>query len=284
MSSLKAVLTSSQVHWAMSGWIFFLSENIILSENRTALIHYVGGDEIYHALYGTCSTMAVASILYTYRYKIHRVPINSNVPWPRVVVSWTCLTTGLAMAVQTLPRLQIPVTLRSVSPSTLQDIPSSTPSSGIPRTGEDSSKWTIQVRCPFDFTSDRHRSANATSDLVAVYGIDRISRHPGLWSLALICASTAVLQPTVALQTFWMGPTAVAWIGGTHTDSRYRRHIGGTLDPLYDSLTSNVPFLAMITGRQGPDAMRKFVTEELKPVNTVLAVAAATLWTLRRCR
>ena len=30
------------------------------------------------------------------------------------------------------------------------------------------------------------------------------------------------------------GPALVAWLGGSHTDSRFRRGMGGTLHPEYD--------------------------------------------------
>jgi hypothetical protein len=77
-----------------------------------------------------------------------------------------------------------------------------------------------------------------------------------------------------------MGPTAVAWMGGSHNDSRFRRGIQGTLDPGYSSQTSNVPFGAMLTGREGnvSQAFGKLITEEIKPLNAAMATAAATLW------
>ena len=69
-----------------------------------------------------------------------------------------------------------------------------------------------------------------------------------------------------------MMPLAVAWIGGAHTDSRFRRGMGGTLEPEYDRQTSNIPFAAMITSQGGWDALLK---EELKLWNLVAAMAFA---------
>ncbi|MGK3739211.1 MAG: putative membrane protein [Bacillariaceae sp.] len=80
----------------------------------------------------------------------------------------------------------------------------------------------------------------------------------------------------------YSGPAFVAWMGGNHTDSRFRRGMGGTLPPQYECQTSNIPFLAMITGKQhgGFEALGN----EIKPLNAALAVAASSMWVLRRIK
>lgn len=45
--SLSALLKSKDMQWAAGGWIFFVAENAILSENRTYLIQELGDDN-YH--------------------------------------------------------------------------------------------------------------------------------------------------------------------------------------------------------------------------------------------
>ena len=40
---------------------------------------------------------------------------------------------------------------------------------------------------------------------------------------------------TLLYSTFLLsGPAVVAWLGGSHTDSRFRRGMGGTLHPEYE--------------------------------------------------
>ena len=88
-----------------------------------------------------------------------------------------------------------------------------------------------------------------------------------------------------ALKVWWYGPTLIAWLGGAHSDSRFRRGMGGTLDPWYDSQTSNVPFAAMVSGKQGsPSRAFAGLFEETKLLNAGCAVAMASLFVLSRGR
>lgn len=255
------------VRWAVGGWTLFVVENAVLSENRTWLIRSMG-DENYHAFYGTFSTIATVSIGFSY-YKITRkipkMPLqlrrwkaNTSPPIITGIGSWTCMSVGLVMASQAAPTFQIPVSLSEGPTGSLQ--------------------MNVQVRCPFDFNDKRLES----DDPFGARGLERISRHPGLWSLGLMGMSQSFLAPTIPLQVWWLGPALVAWLGGSHTDSRFRRGMGGTLDPEYERQTSNIPFLAMITGKQNScwEGLRK----ELKPLNATLALAASSLWVLRRMR
>jgi len=255
-------LTSNNTNlkWAAGGWIFFVGENFVLSENRTYLIDLVGDDK-YHLLYGTFSTIATASIGYSYIRLSKMVPTVTkavmspkSLPMSRIASSWALLTIGVNMAAQAIPKLQIPLGMS---------------------TGK------LEVRCPFDF-SDKKQSNN--NDL---QGLERISRHPGLWSLAFLGMGHGLLIPlssassvlTLPLQVWWMGPTLVASIGGSHTDSRFRRNMGGSLTPEYESKTSNVPFMAMLAGRQGPtvEAFQDMLSD-VKPLNSLLATAGSTAW------
>lgn len=252
-SQVGPLLRSPQFRWAVSGWAFFIAENAILSENRTFLISELGDDR-YHLLYGTFSTAAMGSIAYSYYYLTKKAPpavtkgVTKSISVGSLTSAWASTTLGFIMASQALPKMQVPVSS------------------------------SLQVRCPFDFTDKREPDAK-------LYGLERITRHPGLWSMAFVFAGNAFLQTSLPLQLWWMGPTAIAWLGGMHSDSRFRRGMGGTLDPHYDSVTSNVPFVAMLTGRQG--AIGKAANDlfqEIKPLNAAMAATAATFWIMSRGR
>ena len=259
VANVGKFLTSHEVRWGLGGWTFFICENALLSENRTYLIDYLG-DESYHLVYGTMSTIATASIGFSY-YKLKKLPakvIPTATTIPQLAAAWTLSSIGLGLASQALPKMQIPVAIGS--------------------SAEGGSK--LQVRCPFDF-SDKHRDAADGS----IRGLERVSRHPGLWSFGLVSAGSAMLQSNPALRLWWCGPAAVAWLGGMHTDSRFRRGMGGYLDPGIESQTSNVPFLALLSGKQGsPIESFSKLQQETKPLNALIAVGAATIWVLSRGR
>ena len=86
-------------------------------------------------------------------------------------------------------------------------------------------------------------------------------------------------------QAAWLAmPTAVALIGGAHSDSRKRRGMGGTLPPELDAVTSNAPFVAMLSGAQGGVlAAFSALVSELKTGNALAGAGMAALWALR-CR
>lgn len=261
--SFSQLLKSKDIQWAAGGWIFFVAENALLSENRTWLIEELGDDR-YHLIYGILSTVATASIGYSL-VRLRRQPLPASAYQVRRApaafgVSWVLLTVGLNMATQALPKFQIPITVSSTS-------------SG--NTGG------IQVRCPFDFKEPDRDDDNS------LHGLERATRHPGLWSLGLTGAGHALLLPSAALplKIWFTGPALVAWLGGTHTDSRFRRGMGGTLPPIHDAQTSNIPFAAMMTGQQGNvgDSIVKLL-QELKPLNAALATSVSTVWVILQAR
>jgi uncharacterized membrane protein len=255
---------SPLIRWAAGGWTFFILENAVLSENRTYLIQQLGDDQ-YHAVYGTFSTIASVSIGYAY-WKVRNATSippglmlwkksSARPPLFNLALSWTCLSLGLVMASQVAPKMQIPISIGSQNGATQ-----------------------FQVRCPFDF-SDKHNQQIDSG----VRGLERITRHPGLWSLGFVGLGQSFTAHSVPLRIWWMGPAAVAWLGGWHTDSRFRRGMGGTLPPHYDCQTSNVPFLAMMTGKQGSGCWENLINE-IKPLNAAIGVAASSLWILRKVR
>eukprot|EP00532_Pseudo-nitzschia_australis_P005991 CAMPEP_0168169678 /NCGR_PEP_ID=MMETSP0139_2-20121125/3767_1 /TAXON_ID=44445 /ORGANISM="Pseudo-nitzschia australis, Strain 10249 10 AB" /LENGTH=266 /DNA_ID=CAMNT_0008087115 /DNA_START=85 /DNA_END=882 /DNA_ORIENTATION=+ len=260
-TSRKLGNSHSMVRWAAGGWTFFVVENAVLSENRTWLIDSMGDDN-YHAFYGTFSTIATVSIGYAYYRITRKMPpasahlrrwnANDSPPLAAGIGSWICMSVGLVMASQVAPTFQIPVSFSSGPTGNAQS--------------------SIQVRCPFDFADKRLETNNSFE----VRGLERISRHPGLWSFGMIGMSQSLLAPIIPLQIWWLGPSLVAWLGGSHTDSRFRRGMGGMLHPEYDCQTSNIPFLAMITGKQS--GCWEGLSKEIKPLNAALALAASSVW------
>ena len=264
----STVLRSSPMFWAAGGWTFFIAENLILSENRTFLIHQLG-DTAYHAVYGTLSTIATGSIGYAYLYKIPKnaPPLLWNAaPLPARIAAWAFLSLGASMASQALPKLQIPFAYVNTRPKE--------ETTATPATVEQSlGQWKVQ--CPFDFTDSK--AAGSSSSQEEPHGLDRISRHPGLWSMGFMCLGQASLLASVPRKVWWSFPAIVALVGGAHTDSRYRRGLGGTLSSEYDAKTSNVPFVALIQN----GGWTEFASE-VKPLNAVLATSVATAYILLR--
>ena len=66
-----------------------------------------------------------------------------------------------------------------------------------------------------------------------------------------------------------------------HASHRYARGIGGHLESHTLERTSNVPFVAMLTGAQGPQAFTELLNEG-KGLNAALALALALAMALRR--
>lgn len=268
--------------WAVGGWSFFIIENFILSENRTYLISSFG-DDGYHIAYGTLSTAAMGSVLYGYFRKVKNAQpllwsLNSPAPLGAKVCGFVCLSLGLGMASQIPPKVQMPVHFVGSNPNNDSgEISGMAPSSTADNAPHSQEKgW--KVRCPFDFTDKKDTNS-------PVHGLERISRHPGLWSFGLLGLGNALLVPSLPQRAWLAMPAMVAIVGGAHTDSRFRRGMGGTLPEEYDRVTSNVPFTAMLSGAQGNvmDVLKEF-SGETKPLNALIAVGVSGLWVLRRGR
>ncbi|KAL3803346.1 hypothetical protein HJC23_009310 [Cyclotella cryptica] len=287
-TSLAHHLTTTPLQWALGGWTFFLLENVLLSENRTYLLSRLG-DDTYHAIYGTCSTLAMGSVAYGYR-RVRGAPPLLLGAVPTVggkMVSLVCLSLGLGIISQMTPKLQIPVEYYgSVGKTTTPTPPPEEHVTNGPMESSETNDTVSRgwkVRCPFDFTDKKQQPHDG--HVPPLYGVERISRHPGLWSLAFLGLGNAMLVPSLPQRVWLSMPVLVAFIGGAHTDSRYRRGMGGELPKEYDDMTSNVPFWAMITGRQG-NVLEVFkdAVEEVKPLNAALAVGAAGMFVWRRGR
>lgn len=282
---MSSAASSPALRWAVGGWSFFIAENYVLSENRARIIARLGEDG-YHYAYGACSTAAVSGILYGYVGKVRGVGpfrwTGTAIPARWKAAGFAVQGLGAVLASQTLPTLQIP--LAYGSEETSSTTASNTVTSTVP-TPPTASKW--KVRCPFDFADAASKTSTLTSDASDDFrprGLDRVTRHPGLWSFGLLFAGHALLVPSVPQAAWSAMPLLVALIGGAHQDARHRRGSGGTLSPSQDLTTSNVPFLALAMGTQGAGAATDLVTKEVKVLNAAVALSAVGLWVAARGR
>ena len=231
---------SKCVKWILAGWTGFVCENLVLSENRTYIIDHIG-DARYHTMYNTLSTIACGSVAFGYmRYGPGRILNNTGIV--RSAVALTTASLGAIGLSQLLPTFQIPI-------------------------GGNGS-----MRCPFDF----HSGKNTPDD----GGLVRVTRHPMLYSLGMFGLGVGLMSPYAGRLALFSGPLLVALVGTHHQDYRYRRGIGGSLTVERDARTSNIPFYALLTGRQ---QWGKLV-EEIKLPNCGVAMSIVALLFLSRTR
>lgn len=234
------------VRWITYGWGLFIAENVVLSHNRDQLIDEFG-DTAYHGVYSALSTVACVSIGYGYwghgrgQGPLLRHPLVTSTVGRACVAAMQAV--GFVGLSQLFPRFQIPVawTSTSAAPGTTSSSSSSTPSnmpgSAVPSPAASPSPpaFAFQARCPIDFHTDKQHADS-------VFGIQRVTRHPMLWSLALAGAGTALVSPFVTeVLMFGVFPSAFACIGSTHQDYRFRRGSGGTLTAAREAATSQFP-------------------------------------------
>ena len=97
--------------------------------------------------------------------------------------------------------------------------------------------------------------------------------------MGLFGLGAALATPFATEVAMFSMPALFALIGTAHQDSRFRRHnMGGELPPDVDAVTSNLPFVALLQGRQSWSAL----AEEVKWLNCSVAVAGALLLALGR--
>lgn len=265
-------------------------ENLVLSENRQRIIKEVGDDN-YHYIYGTLSTMAMASTGYGYVYHVRNAPpflYKNGMPLPYKIGALTCLGLGLGIASQTAPKLQIPITLSQDTP-TMDDNAINTAvvgpaynhgkgGGGIAAEGT-TAKW--KVRCPFDFTDSKSAVVDGNGNKLST--ADRISRHPGLFSFGFTSLGLGLLSPSLPTVLFASMPMCVAVIGGAHTDSRHQRGMGGQpLSPIMAQQTSLLPFYALLSNANSIDDLIQFWQDDIKGLNLAISLSFATLLVLRK--
>ena len=169
---------------------------------------------------------------------------------------------GLVGFSQMFPRLQVPIIMEASSVSGARDkqVDSSVPAGS-----------SVRVRCPMDF-----RPEDAPEDGIA--GLKRVTRHPTFWSMGALGLGSALATPFATEAVMFGMPAVVAAIGTTHQDYRFRRNSGGELSPEVDAVTSNVPFLALITGQQSWKALG----EEMKWLNAAVGLLGTGLLAISR--
>lgn len=287
MAAAATTFASSRgVRWIATSWLFFIGENLLLSENRQEIIAYYG-DDIYHKVYNVLSTGACVSIAASY-WKYRKSDAISGLMRRGTGMHLAGLlvqTVGLIGISQLGPKLQLPVTLGSSSAVAAAAASSSTTSPSSPSLSslENSDKThhgglnkSLSFRCPMDFKS-RSDSSNSSDGL---HGIERVSRHAAFWSFGLVCMGPSFSSIFMPQIVFGVCPAIFALIGGAHQDSRYRRRMGGYLSPEKDANTSHLPFMALLSGKQSWSRLN----EEMKWSNASVGAALAALLAIRRFR
>lgn len=258
------------VKWICAGWGFFTLENLVLSHNREQIIDVVG-DSTYHTVYSTLSTAACGSIAFGYLRHGPGVKIMPRGNMLGLAAAVACQTVGLVGLSQLAPKFQIPVTILT-GPQVDGPVVDG-PVGDSAREGAE--KMNFQIRCPFDFSAPE-QSASGDS----VTGVRRVTRHPVLYSVGLFGLGLAIASPYPARMALFSGPLLVALVGTQHQDYRYRRQSGGSLTPEIEAKSSNLPFLALLSGRQDWVAL----SNETKWSNAGIATAAVAVALVSRGR
>lgn len=261
-------------------WSFFIAENLILSHppNREFIIQNFNpnGENTYHDIYNSLSTMACLSIGYTYIFHGRQTgPILSfanRFLYPRIFAGFLCQSIGLLLVSQLVPKIQLPFVIAN------QTNNENTVSKEIKENQPSSTKNQVRVRCPMDFKAD-----NKVSD-DGFYGLERITRHPTFWSLGLVCFGNAIVTKYATEAVMFSFPIILASIGGAHQDCKHMRISNGNGEPVLTQAkyekTSHIPFAALITGKQS----WKSLHEEFKYSNAAAAVLIAAVVGIKRMK
>ena len=274
-NGVKEQSNNGGIKWLAGGWTLFLAENVILSENREWICQKYG-EKLYHGVYNTLSSVACISILFGYfKHKGQGIKWanfdKGSAPLSLRISSIFLQSFGMICFSQLLPKLQIPIALekgresKEITQQHSADHPNAHTSHSKPEVvspaSESKAKFAVKARCPMDFRS------KPDLPLDAIYGVERITRHPNLWALASLGVGTALATPFVIESMFFAGPILLATFGTAHQDSRFRRNMRGTLSPEKERITSNIPFLALFVGKQNWEQLGN----EIKWLNCGLA-------------
>ena len=296
------VLAHPSVCLCGGGWLFFVAENAVLSENRQVFIDRLG-DRGYKSCYGLLSTCSLASVAYGL-WRHGPGPRIRTVGPPSLAIGSALTCVGLVGAFNLAPALAnplgddftgCPLDLKAVRAEKATDVVGLervTRCAEIKFTGAfllnsrvdhhaidaTPARWRGSVgSSPLDGASAAMRSPR--NDLVKNYRVHpthwlistQVTRHPQFWSLGFLGLGCAAMTPFAGTAAAALGFPLVALVNGTHLDSRHRRGMGGSLSVEREAKTSGVPFVALLRGRQ-PWAP---LLDELKPVNSVLAMGAS---------
>ena len=112
---------------------------------------------------------------------------------------------------------------------------------------------------------------NAKQETAAVHGVLRITRHPFLWGTAIWAGYHLLASITLASAIFFGTFLVLALLGTRAIDAKCRRR-GGTEWPAVAYQTSNLPFAAILAGRN------RFVASEYFDWRLAAAVVAFGLF------
>lgn len=125
--------------------------------------------------------------------------------------------------------------------------------------------------CPFDFNAQRGKGE--------VYGVTRITRRPELVGLGMVGIGGALLATTATqLAYFGVGPVVCFTLLALHSDRAQRK--SGDLSETKEAQTSNIPFLALVDGRQSWSKVQEEIMGS-NASNAGIAVGVALLAALR---
>jgi uncharacterized membrane protein len=96
-------------------------------------------------------------------------------------------------------------------------------------------------------TSVRQEAALDRPDVIK--GMLRITRHPFLWGVAIWAAGHLLVNGDRASLVLFGSMLVLALLGTTSIDAKRKRALGATWDA-FAAQTSNVPFAAILAGRQ----------------------------------
>jgi hypothetical protein len=276
----------------------FIAENLILSHYRQELVERLG-EENYHTFYSGLSTLAMATvgagILFSLPASAPLLRSASSPTSPlfrlRCSLGDLLKILGIAGLSQVLPRFQPPVQMIYQSNKEPIDHLQTQQQQQQQEEEEEEEKQEKQektqhdqgkkkglgirfaARCPIDFKAeDRHKKQRKEEEGGGkereIEGMERITRHPNNWSLGIFGAGAALAAKRPAAVVLGSSFLLWAYIGSAHQDYRFRRGSGGLLSPQRESVTSNVPFVALLLGLQPFSPL----LDELKPWNALLAI------------
>lgn len=253
-TSISSILSHKGPRYILLGWTFFISENLLLSENRDFIISKIT-EKNYHSLYNTLSAASCGSILYGYfRYgrqgpRLANFGLVGRSGIIRVLLVGV-QALGMAGIISMLPKLQVPFALSfssadaknasvvevdaTQSPGEIktsvavQDASTDNSSTGIP---------SVKLLCPIDFSHKKDSSV-----------LTKITRHPQLFSLAFATLPIALTSPLASHLILFGFPSVFTLVGGMHLDHRYLK--SGRLSQEEYEKTSLLPFVALIQGKQ----------------------------------
>jgi prenyl protein peptidase len=264
-----AAFSHPGVRWIAGGWAAFIAENLVLSHNRDSLVTQFG-ESRYQQAYSLLSTVSCAAIAFGYlRHGRAQGPTLWATPrLPLRCGAFALQTAGFLMLSQVFPALQVPFQITGSAPAAQAE-------PAKPQTIPQASGPSVRALCPVDFKFDKtHRSEDG------IWGMQRVSRHPTLWAFGLTGLGTALGTPFATEFVMFATPLLFAAVGSAHQDYRYRRGSGGLLSPETEAKTSNVPFVAMIQGRQSASSFLL----ETKGLNAALAVLLGVGLAISRAR